>query len=307
MDSIAVRCNALVKRYGDVVAVDGLDLEVRAGECFGLLGPNGAGKTTTVEILEGILAADSGEVEVLGRTWAKDESELRQRLGVQLQETQMSDKLSVRETVTLFRSFYKEGLEPREAIELVGLEEKAGAWVKKLSGGQRQRLSLACALVCDPEVLFLDEPTTGLDPQSRRKTWEIIDDFRKRGVTALLTTHYMEEAERLCDRVAIIDHGRVIAQGTPRELIASLGAAHVVEFEAANHLDRDALRSVEGVKDLLEEKEAVHLTVTEVHRAVPSLLAELERQGAPMTRLTTHHATLEDVFLALTGRHLRDG
>jgi len=307
MRPAAVRCEGLVKRYDDVVAVAGLDLEVRAGECFGLLGPNGAGKTTTVEILEGLIDPDEGRVEVLGQSWRGQRRRLRERLGIQLQEAKLPEKLSVLETVSLFRSFYRRGREPRDVLEWVGLEEKAGAWVKKLSGGQLQRLSLACALISDPELLFLDEPTTGLDPQSRRKTWEIIDGLVRRERTVLLTTHYMEEAERLCDRVAIIDRGKVIAHGTPSALVASLGAEHVVEFETGARPDTPPLRGLPGVRDLREENGAIRLTVGEVHVTVPRLLEELHRQGIALTRLTTHHATLEDVFVTLTGRHLRDG
>ncbi len=216
---LAIECRNLVKTYDGkppVEAVRGLDLAVEQGECFGLLGPNGAGKTTTIEIIEGLLDATSGEVEVLGYRWGRQDDEIRQRIGISLQETRLSEKLSVRETLTLFRSFYRQGIEPEQAMARVSLEEKAKSWVKNLSGGQKQRLAVACALVGDPELLFLDEPTTGLDPQSRRQLWEIIRQFREAGRTVLFTTHYMDEAERLCDRVAIVDHGKVIALGTPR-------------------------------------------------------------------------------------------
>ena len=227
----ALACRALVKRYGDIVAVDGLDLEVRAGECFGLLGPNGAGKTTTVELFEGLLQPDGGVLEVLGERWQGDSQRLRSRLGVQLQETRFPEKLRVAELAELFRSFYRDGLSPDGALALVGLEDKRRAFVRELSGGQKQRLSLACALVGDPEVLFLDEPTTGLDPASRRQIWEIVEGLKERGRTVLLTTHYMEEAARLCDRVAIIDRGKILAEGAPAALVASLGAEHVIELE----------------------------------------------------------------------------
>src|ERR1700741_2550922 len=226
----ALRVRNLCKSYKDVKAVNGLDLEVRAGECFGLLGPNGAGKTTTVEICEGLTLPDSGEVEVLGRRWSSDAPQLRQRLGIQLQDTQLSEKLTVHETVRLFRSFFQQGEGASAVIARVQLEEKASSRVGGLSGGQKQRLALACALVGDPDFLFLDEPTTGLDPQARRQLWDLIDEFRASGRTILLTTHYMDEAERLCDRVAIMDHGKVIALGTPRELIASIGIEHMLEF-----------------------------------------------------------------------------
>jgi ABC-2 type transport system ATP-binding protein len=308
----AIRCAQLVKRYADVVAVAGLDLTVESGECFGLLGPNGAGKTTTIEILEGLTVPDAGDVEVLGRHWTDgaEARALRERLGIQLQETQLADKLTVEETIRLFRSFYRASHTVDEVLALVELDEKRRAWVGKLSGGQKQRLSVACALVSRPELLFLDEPTTGLDPQSRRQLWEVISRFRAAGGSVLLTTHYMEEAERLCDRVAIMDHGKVIALGTPRTLIASLGAEHVVEFalvDGAGRLPAAAeLAALPGVRAVRPGSDRVALTVAEVHRAVPALLALLERRGAELSLLATHHATLEDVFVALTGRQLRD-
>ena len=296
----------LRKTYKDVVAVDGLELEVRAGECFGLLGPNGAGKTTTVEICEGITRADFGEIEVLGMNWDAHARQLRQRLGIQLQETQLSDKLTVLEVVRLFRSFFHQGPEPSAIIGLVQLGEKRNSRVGGLSGGQKQRLALACSLVGDPEFLFLDEPTTGLDPQARRQLWDLIEQFKLEGRTILLTTHYMEEAERLCDRFAIMDHGKVIARGAPRELIASIGAEHMVEFSAGRMVDTAALRRLEGVREIRTENGNTQLQVMELHRAVPALLEELGRQGVPLTELRTHSASLEDVFVALTGRHLRD-
>jgi ABC-2 type transport system ATP-binding protein len=307
----ALLCRGLVKNYGDVRAVTGLDLEVRRGECFGLLGPNGAGKTTTVEIFEGLRMPDAGEVEVLGDRWRGDNLALRSRLGIQLQETKFPEKLTVAEVVTLFRSFYPKGLGVDDVLGMVELREKAGAQVRTLSGGQKQRLSLGCALAGDPDLLFLDEPTTGLDPQSRRQTWEIVESLRARGRTVLLTTHYMEEAARLCDRVAVIDHGRVIALGTPRELIASLGAEHVVEFEvgdgAAAVIDADALATLPSVEQAVRDGQVWRLTVREVYRAVAALLTLLAERGVEPTALSTHHATLEDVFMALTGRRLRDG
>jgi len=305
----ALRVRHLRKSYKDVIAVDGLDLAVQAGECFGLLGPNGAGKTTTVEICEGLTAPDSGDVEVLGQRWSSNAPQLRQRLGIQLQDTQLSEKLTVFETVRLFRSFFRQGAETSEVIARVQLEEKQKSRVGDLSGGQKQRLALACALVGDPDFLFLDEPTTGLDPQARRQLWELIEEFKRSGRTILLTTHYMDEAERLCDRVAIIDHGREIALGTPRELIAATCAEQMVEFtagSASKALDVPALRRIEGVRDVRTENGAVLLQVTELHTSVPALLAELTRQNVSLTELRTHSATLEDVFVTLTGRHLRD-
>ena len=314
----AARCLSLVKRYGDVTAVDGLDLEVRSGECFGLLGPNGAGKTTTVEILEGLTSPTNGTVEILGRSWgAGDDNDLRQHIGVQLQETQLAEKLTVAETVRLFRSFYRRGHDVDAVIGLVALEEKRDARVGKLSGGQRQRLAVACALVSDPDLLFLDEPTTGLDPQARLKLWEVVEEFRGGGGTVILTTHYMEEAARLCDRVAIMDHGRVIALGTPSELIAALGADQIVEFSVAGALEEQALTKLSGVRgvqsrngsrDPQNDNRAAGyaLTVTDISLALPALLEELEQQHAKLVSLTTHQATLEDVFVSLTGRMLRN-
>ncbi|MDB4913723.1 MAG: ABC-type multidrug transport system, ATPase component [Gemmatimonadetes bacterium] len=306
----ALRVEGLRKAYGDVVAVDGLDLTVGAGECFGLLGPNGAGKTTTIEICEGLTEPDSGIVEVLGRRWDSDEHALRERLGVQLQETQLSEKLTVDETVNLFRSFYSRGRDVNEVIDVVQLGEKRSARVGKLSGGQKQRLALACAIVGDPELLFLDEPTTGLDPQSRRQLWDLIIELRASGRSVVLTTHYMDEAEKLCDRVAIVDHGRVIALGSPRELIASLGAEHVVEFTTpdapANSLDASTLGQLDGVTAAREKAGRWTLEVSELARAVPALLAALTARHLVLGELATHSATLEDVFVSLTGRQLRD-
>jgi len=315
-ETLAIRARGLRKRFtsrtGAVDAVNGLDLEVRAGECFGLLGPNGAGKTTTIEILEGLLAPTSGEVEVLGRRWDAHPDDLRQRLGISLQETRFAEKLGVEETLALFRSFYRQGIEPARVMEMVSLTEKRRAWVGKLSGGQKQRLAVACALVGDPELLFLDEPTTGLDPQSRRQLWEVIRDIRGRGRTVLLTTHYMDEAERLCDRVAIVDHGRVIAMGSPADLIARLGGDHVVEFALdggtapARAPGEERLLALPAVRAARIEADGIALTVTEPHVTIPALLELLRSEGAVLARLTTRHVSLEDVFVLLTGRHLRD-
>jgi len=312
MSTPAIHCAGLVKTYPGkppVEAVRGLDLEVAPGECFGLLGPNGAGKTTTLEILEGLLDATGGAVELFGLSWGRDDQAIRERLGISLQETRLSDKLSVRETLTLFRSFYRHGLDPDEAIASVSLQEKAGAWVEKLSGGQKQRLAVACALVGDPELLFLDEPTTGLDPQSRRQLWDVIRAFRVAGRTVVLTTHYMDEAEKLCDRVAVVDHGRVIALGPPAELIARLGGAHVLDFalQDGQRPDPSELGRLPSVQGVREEAGKFSLTVGEPHVALPALLACLSSGGATLTALTTRHVSLEDVFVSLTGRHLRDG
>jgi ABC-2 type transport system ATP-binding protein len=307
MSSPPLLVRGLRKTYDDVVAVDGLDLEVRPGECFGLLGPNGAGKTSAIEICEGLSEADAGEVVVLGQRWGENDRELRDRLGISLQETQFSDKLTVGETMRLFRSFYGQGTEPDAVIDMVQLGEKVNARVGKLSGGQKQRLALACALVGDPELLFLDEPTTGLDPQARRQLWELIERLRSEGRSILLTTHYMDEAERLCDRVAIVDHGRVIADGAPRVLIESLGAEHVLEFAVGDRVLDDAmLRALDGVCGADRRDGVYRLQVSELHRAIPALLQALRQQGANLTELRTHSPTLEDVFVSLTGRYLRD-
>jgi ABC-2 type transport system ATP-binding protein len=307
--TLAIRCAGLVKRYSDVTAVDGLDLEVQTGECFGLLGPNGAGKTTTIEILEGLNPHDAGDVEVLGMRWGRHDRALRQRLGIQLQDTQLHDKLTVAETLRLFRSFYDRGRTIDDVIDMVELESKRDSHVGKLSGGQKQRLAVACALVGTPDILFLDEPTTGLDPQSRRQLWTLLETFRAGGGTVLLTTHYMDEAEILCDRIAVVDRGRVIASDTPRALIASLGAEHVVEFalEAGQQPPPDAeLRALPGVIDVRYEEANVLLSASAVHLAIPALLAVLDEGRLRLSLLTTHSATLEDVFVRLTGRHLRD-
>jgi ABC-2 type transport system ATP-binding protein len=304
----ALALRKLHKSYGNVRAVVDLDLTIHAGECFGLLGPNGAGKTTTIEICEGLLDPDGGDVQVLGMRWNTHGNELREQLGIQLQDTQLSEKLTVTETVRLFRSFYAKGPPTEEVISLVQLEEKRDARVGTLSGGQKQRLAIALAIVGDPRLLFLDEPTTGLDPQSRRQLWDLIGRFRQEGRTILLTTHYMDEAERLCDRIAIVDHGRVIALDTPRALIASLGAEHVIGFklEDAAAINEQALVALDGVTSARRDGDSYELTSRELRRTVPALLSHVEREHLRLAELRTHSATLEDVFVALTGRHLRD-
>jgi ABC-2 type transport system ATP-binding protein len=302
----------LRKSFGEVVAVDGLDLEVTRGECFGLLGPNGAGKTTTIEICEGLTAPDAGTVELLGLHWAKSENELRERIGIQLQETQFPDKLTVEETLRLFRSFFRQGLSVEQSVRTAQLEEKRHARVGTLSGGQKQRLAMACALVGDPELLFLDEPTTGLDPQARRHLWDLVDGLKQAGRTIILTTHYMDEAERLCDRVAIMDHGRIIALGSPQQLIASVGGEHVVEFAIVGHetgdglVDPALLTSIAGVHSHRVDAGLHQLSVGELHTAVPLIFATLTGRGLHLSDFRTHSASLEDVFVGLTGRNLRD-
>ncbi len=314
MTQPAVELRGLRKAYRDVVAVDGIDLEVRRGECFGLLGPNGAGKTTTVEICEGLTPPDAGTVRILGLEWHRDDRALRERLGISLQETQFAEKLTVEETLRLFRSFYRAPRPLEETLAAVQLAEKRRGRVGQLSGGQKQRLALACALVADPELFFLDEPTTGLDPQSRRQLWDLIEDQKRAARTIVLTTHYMEEAERLCDRVAIVDHGRIIAEGTPRALIDGLGAQHVVEFRipggdgppGPDPLPDAALAALDGVLGVRRRDGSWLLESAQAHRTVPALLALLAGRGIPLAELRTHSATLEDVFVHLTGRQLRD-
>ncbi len=307
----AILARDLRKTYdGKVEAVRGLDLTIREGECFGLLGPNGAGTTTTIEILEGLLDATSGQVEILGMNWKEHDRDLRERLGISLQETRLSEKLTVRETVELFASFYRYPAKVDEVLEELSLTEKSDAWVGKLSGGQRQRLAVATALVGNPSILFLDEPTTGLDPQSRRQLWDIVRQFQNRGGTILLTTQYMDEAERLCDRLAIIDHGQIIAEGTPIELIDRLTGHHVVEFSVSEDgagAAASTWRSLPGVQAVRHEEDGVTaLQVNEPHETIPALLAAVQQRGLKLEHLTTRQASLEDVFVKLTGRHLRE-
>ncbi|MCP3170187.1 ABC transporter ATP-binding protein [Myxococcus qinghaiensis] len=306
-DELAIEVKGLVKRFGDVVAVDGIDLEIRRGECMGLLGPNGAGKTTTVEILEGLQEPTSGHVRLLGLDWKKDATKLRQRIGLTLQETRLVDQLTVEETVRMFASFYPRSLPIEELIGMVQLGEKRQARVGKLSGGQRQRLALALGLAGDPDLLFLDEPTTGLDPQSRRALWDVVAELKSRGRTVVLTTHYMDEAEVLCDRLVIIDRGRVMSRGTPQDIVASLGVEQVIELEAEPALDLERLRPLPAVVSAQRHADRVTLRVKELHVALPSVLREVEEAGGRLRHLSTRRPTLDDVFIGLTGRSLREG
>lgn len=306
----AIRARGLVKRYGDVTAVDGLDLELERGTCLGLLGPNGAGKTTTIEMLEGLKRPDAGELSILGLDWARDARAIRGRIGVQLQETDLLGKLCVAETVRMFQAFYPRGRSVDEVLDIVGLQEKRGARVENLSGGQKQRLALGCALVHRPEILFLDEPTTGLDPQARRRVWQVVEEFVAAGGTVLLTTHYMEEAERLSQRVLIVDHGRTIASGSPREVIGRLGVENIIELRLVDEgasIDDAALADLPGVSGLSRDNGLLRLSVTDTQACLGALLGLLEGRGLQVEDLRTHRPTLEDVFVTLTGKHLRDG
>lgn len=307
--SAALVIRELRKSFANVVAVNGLDLEVRRGECFGLLGPNGAGKTTTIEICEGLISPDSGTVQILGdHSWQTHAEKLRQRIGIQLQETQFPEKLSVEEVIGLFRSFFRDGLSVMQAITMVRLDEKRKSRVGGLSGGQKQRLAMACALVGNPEILYLDEPTTGLDPQARRNLWDLVSRLRGDGRTVILTTHYMDEAERLCDRVAVMDSGRVIALGTPSDLIRSMGGEQIVEFAIGENgtFDVAKLSQIYGVQSHQLHAGVHHVFVSELHTTVPRIFEYLAAQGADLIEFRTHSATLEDVFVSLTGRNLRD-
>lgn len=305
--SVAIRVEGLHKSFADVHAVRGLDLEVRAGECLGLLGPNGAGKTTTIEIIEGLQKADAGRVELLGMAWGRGKEHLlREKLGIQLQETQLGDKQTVEEVVRLFASFYPSCRPVDEVIALVDMQPKRTARVHKLSGGQRQRLALACALVGEPEILFLDEPTTGLDPAARLKVWEVVEAFLQGGGTVVLTTHYMEEAAQVCDRVGIMDHGELIASGTPAELVASLGAEQIIELYTTPRLERNQLVGLSAVEWVTPRLDARVLSVKDATTALPAVLGAVEAAGVRLDNISTHQATLDDVFIRLTGRGLRD-
>ncbi len=305
----AVEVRNLVKRYGDLTAVDGLDLTVPRGICLGVLGPNGAGKTTTIEILEGLKKPDEGEITVLGRTWRGDPNGIRERIGVQLQETEFQDKLSVTEILRLFRSFYSDGATVDQVLGLISLDEKRDARVSDLSGGQKQRLSIGCALLNNPEILFLDEPTTGLDPQARRNVWDVVERFKADGGTVLLTTHYMEEAERLADHLVIVDRGKIIVQGSPAEIIASLDADSVVQFSVVDEdrtIDDTTLLAIDGVKTVRHEGASIVLSVTKTQTVIGALFDLAEAQSLTLDDLRTHRPTLEDVFVSITGRQLRD-
>ncbi len=304
---LAVHVRELAKRYGRQIAVDGVSFDIRPSEIFGLLGPNGAGKTTTLEILEGIRRADSGEVRVTGLDVRKSRRAVQERIGVQLQATALFPQLTVRETITLFGSLYRRAVPTDALLREVALEEKAHAFPQHLSGGQRQRLALALALVNDPLLIFLDEPTSGLDPQSRRMLWESIQRLRQRGKTILLTTHFMDEAQTLCDRIAIMDHGQIISQDTPAGLIATLGASATIECSLSGSVPAPGeLRLLAGVTDTRQDSGHVLLYTHTVEATLVALFQHAGAHGAQVDHLQVHAPTLEDVFLKLTGHGLRD-
>ena len=297
----------LYKAYGAIKAVDGISFDVKQGEVFGMLGPNGAGKTTTVEIIEGLRSPDSGSVTVLGIDALKDVREVKERIGVQLQTPAFFPKLNVQELVEYFGSLYQKAVPTSEIIELVALGESRKVLFQNLSGGQQQRLSVALAFVNDPDIIFLDEPTTGLDPQARRTLWEVIESYRKAGKTILLTTHYMEEAERLCDRIAIMDHGHIIATGSPQQIIKEHFQESAIQFRMTDYPGREAMAGLRGVTDVIEgEGEDIILYTTGIPVTISALLELAAARSAELSDLSVRQATLEDVFIKLTGKRIRD-
>jgi ABC-2 type transport system ATP-binding protein len=296
----------LIKRYGDLTAVAGVSFDVRRGEVFGLLGPNGAGKTTTVEIIEGLRSRDGGEVTVCGFDPAKKVGEVKKRIGVALQATALHDKIEVREALTLFAGFYPRRADVDWLLRTVSLEDKAKSRFDTLSGGQQQRLAVALALVNDPEVVILDEPTTGLDAQSRRELHDVIERLKSESKTVILTTHYIEEAERLCDRVAIIDHGRVIAAGPPRELIAGARGQSRIELRTARPVELAELRSIPFVESVTESGGAYALRSSDAPRALIELVKWMEAERHELLDLHVTRPTLEDTFIELTGKRIRE-
>jgi len=296
----------LRKRYGEILAADGISFEIRKGEIFGLLGPNGAGKTTTVECVIGLRQPDSGRIEVCGFDVVAQPFEVRQRIGAALQTTALQDKITPREALRLFASFYRNPEDPERLIERFSLREKANAPFDSLSGGQRQRLAIALAFVNQPEVVFLDEPTTGLDAQSRRDLHGEIERMKHEGHTVLLTTHYIDEAEKLCDRIAIVDHGRIIASGTPRELIARSAATPTIVLGTNPPLDPELIAGLADVEEVSPDGGRVRFRSTDVRRTLAELMSLAERHAAEVTELHVRKATLEDVFIELTGERLRD-
>lgn len=296
----------LHKAYGPTKAVDGISFEIDRGEVFGLLGPNGAGKTTTVEILEGLRTPDAGAAMVLGIDVARNPDALKERIGVSLQTAALYPKLTVTEILDLFRSFYRHSRPTAELVELLDLGEKRATRTQNLSGGQRQRLAVALSLVNDPELVFLDEPTTGMDPAARRSLWDIVRGLKAEGRSVLLTTHYMEEAEVLCDRIAIMDHGRILETGTVDELVSRRFRERAIQFDEVAGLDESRLAAMPGVTSVKAEDHRVLLYTSDVPATIGALLEATDAIGAEAENLAVRRATLEDVFLDLTGRALRD-
>ena len=301
-----VEVSNLVKAYGDVKAVNEISLSVAKGEVFGMLGPNGAGKTTTVEIIEGLRTADSGIVRLLGMDVSRHVRAVKERIGVQSQQPALFPKLTVQETVNFFRSLYKKSIPASDIIKLAALEESRMVLYQNLSGGQQQRLSVALAFVNDPDVIFLDEPTTGLDPQARRAMWEVVDNFHRAGKTVFLTTHYMEEAERLCDRVAIMDHGQIIALESPQRMIEQYIKESAIQFKMTNYPGEEALANLTGVTKAVKEGDEIILYTNNIPSAISALLDLASAKSSELSELFVRQATLEDVFLKLTGKRIRD-
>ncbi len=296
----------LTKHYGDVHAVDGISFSVPSASVFTLLGPNGAGKTTTMEILEGIRDPDSGEITVFGTRVKRVDRTIKERMGVLLQEGNFEPYLKVKEVLRLFASFFSHPLPVEEILERIALTEKANAHVKTLSGGQKQRLALGAALINDPDLIFLDEPTTGLDPQARRNIWSIVTDLKAQGKGIILTTHYMEEAESLADHVCIMDHGKIIAEGSPQELCAQLGQETIIEFTAGELTEKDISLLKRGCKKARMDGEQVTVETEDLIATMEHLLAWAKDRNVKLKNMVVRQPNLEDVFLSLTGRRIRD-
>lgn len=304
---IALKVDNLTKRYGDLVAVNGISFSIGKGEIFGLLGPNGAGKTTTVEMIEGLRKPDDGSIEICGINALKKPGNIKELIGAQLQSTTIYDQIRVKEVIDLFGNYYKKSIPSSKLLEEVSLTDKKNAFYRTLSGGQKQRVAMALAIVNDPEVLFLDEPTTGLDPQARRNVWSIITNLRKRGKTIILTTHYMEEAEQLCQRVGIIDKGEIIALDTPSNLIANTGLKSSIEFSVSQEDSEKILQGLKGIGKVTQQSDNKFILNTkESSKALKELTRFSDKNNINMDNISVRKATLEDVFLSLTGRGLRE-
>jgi ABC-2 type transport system ATP-binding protein len=304
--NISVEVQELIKKYGDIAAVNRLSFQIEKGEIFGLLGPNGAGKTTTVEMIEGLRKPDGGSIKVCDFDVPRQKEKVKEIIGAQLQTTTLYSRIRVGESIELFAGYYRKSLPPNELLDAVSLNDKKNSYVETLSGGQKQRLALALAMINDPQVLFLDEPTTGLDPQARRNIWGIIEELKKQGKTVLLTTHYMEEAEKLCDRVSIIDHGKIIALDTPDELIQKQNIDSAIEFTCNSEIDMESIRKIQGINKVSRDGEKYILHSKQTSALLSELMRKAEENGFTLENISTRKATLEDVFLKLTGRKLRD-